>query len=126
VHGEKRAAFEAEMLVKKSPLTDTEIREIERLAGIRPPSRSEGKLERETLSTPQSLSRTSSYYRIASTEDPPGRCRSHAREVSPATDDRPFFNHVTRWSSLDLSVLRGLAGPNCLAGFLLGDRPVAD
>jgi hypothetical protein len=29
-------------------------------------------------------------------------------QIEPATDDRPFFNQYTRWSSLNLATFRDL------------------
>jgi hypothetical protein len=46
--------------------------------------------------------------------------------MEPATDDRPFFNHHTRWSSIHLQTLRDLFTQQRFGRFALEDRPVAE
>lgn len=119
-------SFEAEVLVKKSPFTAEEVNGIERIARIGLPARDDADTPRETVYTPLAPDRDGIYYQIATTPDLPALYRSHPRELAPATDDRPFFNHLTRWSALDWSVLASMAGMSRAGSFLLGDRPVAE
>jgi len=124
--GAERKAFEAELIVKKSPLTDQEIAAIEGIARIGLPPRTEFESARETLYSPRAPERFPTYHRIASTPDLGALYRSGRRQLAPATDDRPFFNHLSRWSSLDFATLRGMTSPRRVGDFMLGDRPVAE
>src|SRR5262249_44990870 len=51
---------------------------------------------------------------------------SQASQIEPATDDRPFFNQHTRWSSLKPATLNDLFTQQKLARLALEDRPVAE
>ena len=44
----------------------------------------------------------------------------------PATDDRPFFNHQMRWSSISPGMVRELYTEKLFGGLALGDRPIAE
>lgn len=119
-------SFEAEVLVKKSPFTAEEVVGIERIARLGLPPRDDADTPRETVYSPLAPDRSGIYYQIATTPDLPAFYRAHPRELAPATDDRPFFNHLTRWSSLDWSVIASMAGMSRAGSFLLGDQPVAE
>lgn len=124
--GSNRGAFEADVLIKKSPLTADEIAAIERHLRINQPSAGPGDVPRETVYSPLDASRGGLYREILSTDDLPGLYRRQPQQLAPATDDRPFFNHLTRWSSLNVDSLRDLMGPLRVGGFMLGDRPIAE
>jgi len=47
-------------------------------------------------------------------------------QIEPATDDRPFFNQHTRWSSLNLAIVRDVLTQQKLGRLALEDRPVAE
>lgn len=124
--GEDRKAFEADIIIKKSPLTNSEITSIERLVRIGLPLRSDRDTARETIYTPLAPDKSPHFSEIANTPDLPRLYRSQARELAPATDDRPFFNHLTRWSGIGADALKELSGVNRVGNFMLGDRPVAE
>ncbi|MEQ1908345.1 MAG: hypothetical protein ABMA15_05955 [Vicinamibacterales bacterium] len=124
--GEGREAFEADVIVKKSPITAAEIAAIEKLAGIGGDAAAPDSVVRERLYSPDD-DRTGQIYReILGTQDLDGFYATQRRQMAPATDDRPFFNHLTRWSSLDGATLLQMMGPSRVGGFMLGDRPVAE
>ena len=50
--------------------------------------------------------------------------RASPLQLAPASDDRPFFNHQTRWSAIDSSVLRSMFTDKPMGFMFLG--PVAE
>lgn len=124
--GQDRQAFDAQLIVKKSPLTAADVAGIQRIAQLDRPAQAGQTDVRETVYSPDAPARAPLYHEIASTTDLPALYARQSRELAPATDDRPFFNHLTRWSSLDLELVRQMAGAGGAADFLLGDRPVAE
>lgn len=120
--GAGRQAFEAGLLVKRSPFTPTELTGIRALLGIAGDSTASA----EILYSPGDSIAPSIYREILTTADLPGFYRAQPRQLRPATDDRPFFNHHTRWSSLDRATIAGLLQEKPLGSMLLGDRPLAE
>lgn len=120
------SSFEAEVLVKKSPFPPAQVAGIERIARLGLPPRDDVDTARETIYSPLAPDRTGIYHQIATARDLPALYRSHPRELAPATDDRPFFNHLTRWSAIDLDTLRSMASGGRALSLLLTDRPVAE
>ncbi|MEZ4456286.1 MAG: hypothetical protein R2882_07015 [Gemmatimonadales bacterium] len=124
--GSGRGAFEAELLVKKTPLSAAELAEIRRIARLDLPARDSAGQRRETLYAPDGPGAASIYAELAMATNLEAIYRQETVELRPATDDRPFFNHLTRWSSLDLSAPRRLSAKNQTGAFFLGDRAVAE
>ena len=128
--GENRPAFDAGMLVKKSPFSHEEIGRIETLLGVgqagpgaAPPAEDPAP---ERLYSPSDHAKGALYHSILTTADLPALYRTEARQIAPATDDRPFFNHLTRWSRIDGAMLRQLLTQQRSGTLILGDRPVAE
>lgn len=125
--GADRPAFLAGFLLKKAPFTAREIAQVEALLGVAPPSGASGAGSTiEVLYSPFAAPGESVYRSLLTAPDLEAEYRAHAAQLAPATDDRPFFNHTTRWSTLDSEVVRGLVLPPQLGDVLLGDRPVAE
>lgn len=124
--GAQREAFEADVLIRKTPFTAEGIGAIERIASIGVDGGGPDGTVRERLYSPFDASRGTLYRSIATTTDLDALYRSQARAVAPATDDRPYFNHLTRWTSLTTTSLRQMTEPLRVGGFMLGDRPVAE
>ncbi len=126
VMGENRPAFIAGFLLKKSPFTPEELRGIERLLGVGLPPRKPDEPAPERLYSPLDQRAGSIYHTIVTAPDLRAVYRAQAAQIEPATDDRLFFNHHTRWSSIDLNTFRDLFTQRRLGMLLLGDRPVAE
>jgi hypothetical protein len=95
------ARFNNGMLFKKSAFTPDEIRTIEERLGIgqqrewpgeaRPP---------EVLYSPLNPGTGSDFDAILSAPDLGAFLRAREDDLSPVTDNRPFFNHTMKWSAL--------------------------
>jgi len=124
--GENRPSFRAGLLVKKSPFTQDEIRQIEALLGVANQWNETSVPAAEMLYSPSQTSGKSIYQRLLTTSNLPAVYRSEAQQLMPATDDRPFFNHQTRWSSISTGMVRELFAERLFGGLALGDRPIAE
>lgn len=123
--GQHRPAFEAGVFIKRSPFSSTEIVEMERRLGVNRPPRNPPSPAPVAIYSP--LEHTPGIYlQLLTAPDLESLYRTSPQQLEPATDDRPFFNHVTRWSSLDRRTLAELFGQQRLGNYLLGDRPVAE
>jgi len=124
--GSNRPSFRAGFLVKKTPFTSDEIRQIEALLGVAQQWNETSVPAAETLYSPFETNRTSIYQTLLTTSDLPAVYRSTAQQLAPATDDRPFFNHQTRWSSINAGMIHQLFTERLFGGLALGDRPIAE
>jgi len=124
--GSNRPSFRAGLLVKKSPFTPDEIRQIETLLGVAHQWNETSVPAAELLYSPFQTSGKNVYQTLLTTSDLPAVYRSEARQLMPATDDRPFFNHQTRWSSISPEMVRKLFAERLFGGLALGDRPIAE
>lgn len=124
--GENRPAFEAGFLVKKTPFTIDEQQKMEALLGVGQPPRDEGRPAPETLYSLAEPHVGSVLHTLLTTPDLPAFYQTQVRQYEPATDDRPFFNHHTRWSSLNWQTFRALFTHKKLGMLMLGDLPVAE
>ncbi len=112
-------------LFKKSPLTQGELRMMAERLGVAGTKGGIGEsVPPEILYSPLE-SRTGSIFDLLMTApDLRAVYAAQAIELSPATDDRPFFNQQTRWSRLGL---RSFAYAFMLGQKKLGtDQPVAE
>ena len=124
--GENRPAFEAGFLVKKSPFAIAEQHKMEALLGVGQPRREADRPAPETLYSFAAPHIGSILHTILTTPDLPAFYQTQVRQYEPATDDRPFFNHHTRWSSINLQTFRTLFTYKKLGMLMLGDLPVAE
>ena len=124
--GSNRPSFRAGLLVKKSPFTREEIRQIETLLGVAQMWSETFVPAAEMLYSPFQTTGNSIYQTLLTTSDLPTVYRSQAELLMPATDNRPFFNHQTRWSSISTGMVRQLFAEKLFGGLALGDRPIAE
>jgi hypothetical protein len=122
--GAARLSFVAGFLLKKSPFTPEELRGIEGL--LKAPEPGTNVKPPETLYSPLGPRRYGIYHALVTAPDVRALYASQPSQIEPATDDRPFFNQHTRWSSLSFSTLRDLFTQQTLARLALEDRPVAE
>jgi SAM-dependent methyltransferase len=124
--GETRKSFVSVFLFKKSPFTDDELHRID--AAVTHPS-DPADLEPETMEilySPLNPDGGGLYREILSTTDVAALFKAQPFQIEPATDDRPFFNQHTRWSSLGWGTVRDLLTQGKQARMALEDRPVAE
>jgi len=124
--GANRPSFDAGLLVKKSPFTADEVHQIENLLGVGQPPRDASEPAPEVLYSPFLAAQPSIYQTLLTTSNLQEVYRSGVRQIEPATDDRPFFNHNTRWSGLTREVVGEIFSQKRMGQMLLGDRPIAE
>jgi spermidine synthase len=119
-------------LFKKSPFTDAEIREMKERLGINNPSVWKGntppKIYYSPFDPPQTLFQVK-LAKIATSTDLSEIYVSSDRLLSPATDDKPFFNQNIPLSSLRPWIFRRIlsaGGKDANSGYLVGGLPVAE
>ncbi|HVX28351.1 MAG TPA: hypothetical protein VHB70_18535 [Parafilimonas sp.] len=66
------------------------------------------------------------YDSILHTQDLATLYKNYPFEIAPATDNEPFFNHHTRWSSLNWQSFKDIFSQEKLGRMALEDRPVAE
>src|SRR6266545_149755 len=120
--GEGRLSFAAGFLLKKSQYTPEELRRIEALLKASGP---ESKPP-ETLYSPLEPRDAGIYQALVTAPDLQTVYTAQPSQIEPATDDRPFFNQHTRWSSLNLATVRDLLTQQKQGRLALEDRPVAE
>jgi hypothetical protein len=124
--GTNRLSFSAGFLLKKSPFTPEELRRIEELLGVGLPSRNPNQPSPEVLYSPLAPRAGSIYHTLVTAPDLREVYQAQAAQIEPATDDRPFFNQHTRWSSINFNALRDLFTQNQMGRMALEDRPIAE
>ena len=123
--GADRPSFEAGFLVKKSAFTQDDISRINNLLGVGQPPRDASVPAPEVMYSPFAPG-TGIYQTLLTTNDLAHVYHSGPRELEPATDDRPFFNHHTRWSAISSAMLHEVFTEKRLRQLLLGDLPLAE
>lgn len=123
--GVNRPAFLAGFMLKKAPFKPEEISKIEALLGIGQPRKPAGSVY-ETLYSPLKPGQNSIYHTLVTAPDLQAVYRAQTAQIEPATDDRPFFNHHTRWSSINWQTFKELFTHKKLGLLMLGDLPVAE
>lgn len=113
-------SFNAGFLLKKSPFTPEELRRIEKILGVGLVS------SKQVLYSPLEPHPGSIYHTLVTTPDVQAVYQAEATQLEPATDDRPFFNQHTRWSSINLNTLRDLLTQQRQGRMALEDRPVVE
>jgi MFS family permease len=110
-------AIVAGFLLKKSPFTPDELQKMSKRLGT---------TQIETLYSPLEQRPGTIYHQLATASNVQTVYAETADELSPATDDRPFFNQHARWSSLRLGTFRDVFTQEKQARFALENRPVAE
>jgi len=121
-----RPAFVAGLLVSRQPFTAADVALMEQRLGVGQPPRTPGEPAPEALYSPVAPMVDSLYAHIARDADLQAVYAGQPREISPATDDRPFFNHQTRWTSLCPATLHSLLSGLPTGSLIFDDRPVAE
>jgi len=119
-----RASFIAGFLLRKTPYAAEDVRAIEQLIRVGEPAKPGGTTP-ERLYAP-GVAADSIYRRLVTATDIGSVYRNESAEIAPATDDRPFFNHHTRWSALRPASVRDLFTQGGAGRLALEDRPVAE
>lgn len=119
--GGRDPTFSAGFLLKRAPLTAQEIRGVEQLL------RSGGGPERQKiLYSPLDPNPGSLYHALATAPDLAAVYRQQPQQLAPATDDCPFFNQHSKWSTLTLADFRDLFTQQRRGRMALEDRPVTE
>ena len=124
--GENQPAFVSGFVLQNTPLTREQVASIERLLGVGEPPRLADAPAPETLYSPFMEKPQELYRELVSTTDLAAVYRAQPREIAPATDDQPFFNHHTRWSSLNADMVLSLFGGVPTGALIIDDRPVTE
>jgi hypothetical protein len=101
-------------------------RRIGELLGIGRRPRPPAEAAPEVLYSPPEPHAGGIYQALVSAPDVRAVYASQAAQIEPATDDRPFFNHHARWSSLRFDTFRDVFTQEKQARFALENRPVAE
>src|SRR6202035_2494715 len=112
--------------MKKSPFTAQEIDAITRILRIGQPPANADDGTTEVRYTPNEPASDSIYYRLLTAPDLRAVYTAEPAQIEPATDDRPFFNQHTRWSSINHKTFEDVFTQNRQARMALEDRPVAE
>ena len=113
--------------MKKSPYTAEEINAITKILRIgEPPAATPEEGTTEVRYMPNEPPSDSIYYRLLTAPDLRTVYAAETAQIEPATDDRPFFNQHTRWSSINLKTFQDIFTQNRGARLALEDRPVAE
>jgi len=118
-------SFGAGFLMKKTPFTAEDIAAIRKILKIGEPAQpSEGTTE--ILYTPGEPASDSIYHRLLTAPDLRAVYASEPAQIEPATDDRPFFNQHTRWSTINWKTFQDIFTQDRKARMALEDRPIAE
>ncbi len=66
------------------------------------------------------------YDSVLTTKDLAGFYQNYAFEIAPATDNKPFFNHHTRWSTLNIRAFKDIFSQQKMGRMALEDKPIAE
>jgi Spermine/spermidine synthase domain len=66
------------------------------------------------------------YDSVLTTKDLSGFYQNYPFEIAPATDNRPFFNHHTRWSTLNFHAFKDIFSQQKMGRIALEDKPIAE
>jgi hypothetical protein len=124
--GADRPSFIAGFLLKKSPFKAIELNRIEEHLGVGIPPRSEELPAPEVLYSQLKVQAGSIYHTLVTAPDLDAVYKKEIIQLEPATDDRPFFNQHTRWSSITFQTFHDLFTQQQLGRLALEDRPVAE
>jgi SAM-dependent methyltransferase len=113
--------FFAGFLLKKTPFTPDEVRAISAFLGVDTP-----KGEVAALYTPLDPQTGTIYQRLLNAADVTSVYADSPDMIAPATDNQPFFNQHTRWSSIGWHTISDLFHQGKMGRMALEDRPVAE
>jgi spermidine synthase len=114
-----RKSFSAGYLLSKKALSKQQVLQLEAFANL---SKTDPAV---ILYEPYDLSHTI-YDSILHTEDVKTLYKNYPFEIAPATDNEPFFNHHTRWLSLNWQSFTDIFSQKRMGRLALEDKPVAE
>ena len=117
-----RKAFYAIFLMSKAALAPGRIERMKMYAGAMKDERNRAPV---FLYDPAEKYRNI-YDSVLSASSLPSLYARYPFEISPATDNRPFFNHHTRWSSIRLQSFTDIFSQNRFGRLALEDKPIAE
>jgi hypothetical protein len=117
----RTSTFSAGFLLKKTPFTEAEVRAIDAFLGV---DAAEG--ENARLYTPLDPPADTIYQRLLTAPDVRKVYAAEPHQIQPATDNQPFFNQHTRWTSINWETIRDLFSQGKQGRMALEDRPVAE
>lgn len=124
--GPNRLSFSAGFLMKKSPFTTQELDAIKKiLKADEPPATPESETT-EVRYSPGEPGSGSTYEHLLTAPDLRAVYAAEPAQIEPATDDRPFFNQHTRWSSINRKTFQDIFTQNRGGRMALEDRPIAE
>ena len=113
--------FSAGFLMKKSPFTAEEVRRIDAFLRV---DSADG--ENLRLYSPLDAPSDTVYRQLLTAPDVREVYAASRHKIAPATDNQPFFNQHSRWSSIDGHTIRDLFSQGRMVRMALEDRPVAE
>jgi len=113
--------FNAGFLLKTTPFTAEDVHAIDAFLGV---DAAEG--ENARLYTPLDAPSDTLYQRLLRSPDLRAVYAADPHQIAPATDNQPFFNQHTRWSSIRFSTVHDLFSQGKMGRMALEDRPVAE
>jgi MFS family permease len=113
--------FFAGFLIKKTPFTPEEVRAISAFLGVDTP---EGEVA--ALYSPLDPQTGTIYQHLLNATDVTTVYADSPDMIAPATDNQPFFNQHTRWSSIGWHAISDLFHQGKMGRAALEDRPVAE
>ena len=116
--------FSAAFVMKKSPLLETEVNDMESLLEIHTDT---SVVARQMLYSPFGPNDENSiYHKIVNSKDLKSLYASNPIQLAPATDDKPFFNQHVPWSSISWEHFREIFTQNNRGRMALEDKPIAE
>ena len=116
--------FSAAFVMKKSPFLETEINAMESLLEIHTDT---SVVARRMLYSPFGPNDENSiYHEIVKSKDLKSLYASSTIQLTPATDDKPFFNQHVPWSSVSWEHFREIFTQNSRGRMALEDKPIAE
>src|SRR6266480_4581558 len=98
-----RQSFHAGFVLKKTPITPEDLQTMmERIGSTAFAAAYAAPDNPEIIYSPLEPAKADIFYSLLTAPDIKTVYRTNKNELAPATDDRPFFNQHTRWSSLNL------------------------
>jgi hypothetical protein len=118
-----RSAFTSGFLLKKTAWTPPEL---DGIRGLLNAGQRGAATRLDILYSPDEPHPGSIYQRIATTSDLASIYTTESSLLAPATDNQPFFNQHSRWSSIGFGTLADVFRQGRMGRMALEDRPVAE
>ena len=120
-----RQSFHAGFVLKKTPITPEDLQTMTQRIGLTSLAAAAPD-KPEIIYSPLEPAKADIYNSLLTAPDIKTVYSTNKNELAPATDDRPFFNQHTRWSSLNLGAFTDVFAQGKMGRMALEDRPVAE